>query len=98
MDLIRNVLAALQVAIAECDPVACIENKEMSCFPLSYTGTETDALEVRSNLMHLEVVEGSNYQRAVANFGSSYIRDEMVKRAKMDLPHIHENPRQQQRQ
>jgi hypothetical protein len=39
-----------------------------------------DRLEVRSRLMHFEVVADGTYENAVVNFGSPYIRDALVSR------------------
>lgn len=67
---------ALLDAIKNCNAVACIQVLEKGSF-LTYK--ENDAKEVRSRLMHFEVVEDLSYERALVNFGSPFIRDGLVK-------------------
>lgn len=66
---------ALCDAINSCDAIACIQALEKGSF-LSYG--EEDSEEVRSRLMHIEVMDVGIYEHAIVNFGSSFIRDGLV--------------------
>jgi hypothetical protein len=76
-------LQALVDAIKTCNAVACIQILEKGNF-LTYR--ENDAKEVRSKLMHFDVVDDGTYSNALVNFGSPFIRNELVVASGKSLP------------
>jgi hypothetical protein len=69
---------ALTEAIKRCESEACIKFWKLDFFcRIKHLG-QHDRLEVRSHLMHFEVVADGTYENAVVNSGSHYIRDALV--------------------
>ena len=69
-------IKALDDSVRSCDAVACIQVLEKGSF-LWYNAS--DRVNVRSKLMQFEVVDDGQYTNAMVNFGSHYIRDELVR-------------------
>lgn len=88
----REGKAALDKDIGSCDARACLNHVSQCADFVSYT--DEDAQALRTKLMHYELANPNDYRRGIINFGSLYIRDEMIKKVRVDaLTNYYENTR-----
>ena len=88
----REGKAALDKDIGSCDARACLNHVSQCADFVCYT--DKGAQAVRTKLMHYELANPKDYRRGIINFGSLYIRDEMMKKVHVDsLTNYYENTR-----
>ncbi len=80
----------LASAIKTCNAVDCIQVLEKSSL-LSYG--DKDSTEVRSKLMHFDVVNDGTYERAMVKFGSLFIRDSLGQHNKKFMERVNMLPK-----